>query len=69
MMFCLNICLCMMCMPGTHGVDRMALDPLGLEFYLVVSLPWRLQELNLHSLEEQQVLLTEDLILSPLPAF
>lgn len=36
-MFCLHVCLCIMCMPGAHKSQKKALDPLPLELQKIVS--------------------------------
>lgn len=35
--FCLNVCLCSICVPGIHGGQKRALDALELELGIVVN--------------------------------
>lgn len=35
--FCLHACLCILCMPGVHRGQKMALDPLQLELHIFES--------------------------------
>lgn len=35
--FCMHVCLCAMCVPGTYKCQKRAPDPLELELQIVVS--------------------------------
>lgn len=39
-MFCLLKCLCTMCVSDSHEVQKIALDPLGLELQVALSGTW-----------------------------
>lgn len=54
--------VCVLCVPGAHGCQKRALNPLKVEVQMVVSCPvWVLAIKARPSLREQQVLLTVEL--------
>jgi hypothetical protein len=58
--FCLHICLCATCVPGSCGSQKRTSDPLGLELTDVYNLLCGCWELNSGPLEKQPVLLTSE---------